>query len=120
MSENDFERYFRSSYLFKDESKLFPEHVPAYLPFREEQIKRLIFFFRGLVEPENFVFYRAICYGPAGTGKIAVAKFFGKLIIEEAKKKGTNLRFIHINCHLERTYFMIVSKIAESLIAGIP
>jgi len=120
MNENDFGKYFRYSSLFKDESKLFPEYVPPYLPFREEQIKKLVFFFKGLLDPENFTFYRAICYGPAGTGKTAVAKFFGKLIIEEAKKRSINLSFIHINCHLERTYFMIVNKIAESLISGIP
>jgi cell division control protein 6 len=116
----NFEEYFRGSTLFIDESKLFPEYVPPYLPFREEQIKKLAIFFRGILELDNFSFYRAICHGPAGTGKTAVAKFFGKLISDEAKKRGLQLYFIHINCHLERTYFMVVSKIAEHLIPGIP
>lgn len=112
--------YFKESRIFKDESKLFPEYVPPYLPHREEQIKKLVFFFKGLLERSSYTFYRAICHGPVGTGKTVVARFFGKLIEEEAKKKGISLSFIHLNCQIERTYFMIVSKIAESLIPGVP
>ncbi len=115
-----FEDLSPESYLFKDESRLFPEYVPDYLPHREEQLKKLNVYFKGLLDPEAFAFYRAICYGPTGTGKTALTKFFGKLISEESAKRGVNLKFVHINCHIERTRFMIVTKIAESLIPGIP
>ncbi len=115
-----FDKMHSESYLFKDESKLFPEYVPNYLPHREEQLKKLNVYFKGLLDPEVFAFYRVICYGPTGTGKTALTKFFGKLMYEESAKRGINLKFIHINCHIERTPFMIITKIAESLIPGIP
>jgi cell division control protein 6 len=117
---NSIEELFKGVQIFKDESKLFPEYVPSSLPHREEQIKSLATYLGGLLIPSNYAFYRVICYGPTGTGKTAVNKYFGKLIQQEAKNKGINLYYVHVNCHIERTYFMIVKKIVESLFPQIP
>ncbi len=114
------EKIFTDIHIFKDESKLFPEYVPSSLPHREEQIKLLATYLSGLLIPSSYAFYRVICYGPTGTGKTAVNKYFGKLIQNEAKKKGINLYYVHVNCHIERTYFMIVKKIVEGLFPQIP
>jgi len=79
MTENNISRLFNFPSLFKDESKLFPEYVPSHLPHREEQLNLLASYFNGLLNYNDFPFYRVICYGPVGTGKTAVVKFFGKL-----------------------------------------
>ncbi len=120
MTENNISRLFNFPSLFKDESKLFPEYVPSHLPHREEQLNLLASYFNGLLNYNDFPFYRVICYGPVGTGKTAVVKFFGKLIADEASKRGINLQYIHVNCQIERTKFMVVRKIIESLIPNIP
>jgi len=120
MTENDISRLFKMPTLFKDESKLFPEYVPSHLPHREEQLNLLASYLKGLVNYNDFPFYRIICHGPVGTGKTAVVRLFGKILADEANRRGINLQYVHVNCQIERTKFMVVRKTIESLIPSIP
>lgn len=120
MTENDISRLFNLPSLFKDESKLFPEYVPSHLPYREAQINLLASYLKGLLSYSEFPFYRVICHGPVGTGKTAAVKLFGKTLSEEANRRGINLQYVHVNCQIERTKFMVIRKTVESLIPSVP
>jgi len=103
------------SAIFKDESKLMPEYVPDSLPFREPQLRQLIAIYKGMLEAPGSAFYKAIAYGPVGTGKTAVSKRFGKMLEEKAAKRGVDIRYIHVNCYRDRTLFMVAKRIARTL-----
>lgn len=115
-----FEEEFEKKGIFKDESKLSSDYVPENLPFRDSHIRQLISFFRGMVENPGGTFYKAVAYGPVGTGKTAVAKRFGSLLIEHASKKGVNIKYVHINCYQNRTLFMVIKRMADALIPNLP
>ncbi len=55
-----------------------------------------------------------------GVGKTAVAKRFGSTVESLAKERGLNLRYIHVNCHKDRTLFLVVRKVAQQLIPSLP
>jgi len=117
---NNLREVFERGNIFKDESKLFPEYIPQHLPHREEQIKLLSSYLINLISPYNYGFYKVICIGPVGTGKTATVKYFGKILEEEAKKAGTKLFYIHVNCYIERTFFLIINKVLRYFIPQIP
>jgi cell division control protein 6 len=115
-----FEEEFEKKGIFKDESKLSSDYVPENLPFRDVHIKQLISFFKGMVENPGGVFYKAVAYGPVGTGKTAVAKRFGSSLINYATSKGVKIKYVHINCYQNRTLFMVIKRIADALIPNLP
>lgn len=115
---NIWEEY--ESKIFKDESKLLPDYVPPYLPFREGQLRMLVQIFRGIIERPGEAFYRAIAYGPVGVGKTAVSKVFGKSLVERGRTKGVRVHYIHVNCYRERTSYMVAKRIASYLIKHTP
>jgi cell division control protein 6 len=115
-----FEEEFEKKGIFKDESRLSSDYVPESLPFRDSHIRQLISFFKGMVETPGGTFYKAVAYGPVGTGKTAVSKRFGSLLVEYALKKGVSIKYVHINCYQNRTLFMVVKRIADAIIPNLP
>lgn len=106
--------------IFKDESKLFPDYVPVNLVHREEQLRKLASTFKVLIESPGAVSQKAILIGSVGAGKTAVSKRFGLLAEEAARKRGIPLKYVHINCHRDRTLFLIVKKIAQLVLPSLP
>jgi len=88
-------RYFS---VFKDESKLDINYVPSSLPHREQQLNFLNHFFRFAVESPGRMAQRVLIMGKIGTGKTVLSQRFGINIMREAKEKGINLHYVHINC----------------------
>jgi len=105
--------------IFKDEEKLSPEYVPRMLPHREEELKLLKTFFSGVISGASNISTRVIITGAVGTGKSALAKLFGKLAVEEARRRGVELRFLYVNCRISRTTFTILTRIIGQLRARI-
>ncbi len=111
---------FEKSGIFKDESKLFPDYVPERLPHREEQLRALARLFRVILKSPGIISQKVIIVGNVGTGKTAVSKRFGYLFEKIAREKGVNLKYVHVNCHKDRTLFLILKRIGDVLSAGIP
>ncbi|MEM3365233.1 MAG: ORC1-type DNA replication protein [Candidatus Methanomethyliaceae archaeon] len=106
--------------VFKEESALFPDHVPTNLVHRESQLKSLGRIFRVIFESPGSVSQKVTLVGDVGVGKTAVAKRFGSTVESLAKERGLNLRYIHVNCYKDRTLFLVVRKVAQQLIPGLP
>jgi len=106
--------------LFKDEGKLFPDHVPTNLVHRDTQLKALGRVFRVIMESPGAVAQKATLVGDVGVGKTAVAKRFGSTMEALAKERGINLRYVHVNCYKDRTLFLVVKKVAQQILPSIP
>jgi cell division control protein 6 len=106
--------------IFKDESKLFPDHVPMNLVHREPELKALSRVFKVLLESPGSVAQKVTLVGDVGVGKTAVAKRFGSSIESLAKGRGINLRYVHVNCYKDRTLFLVIKKVAQQILPSIP
>jgi cell division control protein 6 len=84
--------------VFKDETKLDINYVPYRLPHRDRELRLLMEFFSFLLRTPEKMTQRVMITGDVGTGKTALSQRFGANITREANKRGTNLRYIHINC----------------------
>ncbi len=84
--------------MFKDESKLDINYIPAKLPHRETQHRLLMEFFNFVLQCPERMAQRVILTGDVGTGKTALAQHFGATITSEANKRGIKFRYVHVNC----------------------
>src|SRR3972149_8658273 len=100
------------SSVFKDESKLDINYVPTRLPYRESQMRFLNQFFRFAVETPGKMTQRVLVTGKVGVGKTVLTQLFGRTILEEAKKRGINLHYTHINCReCKGSLFLILQRV---------
>ncbi|ABM80757.1 ORC1-type DNA replication protein [Hyperthermus butylicus] len=106
--------------VFRSRDKLYPEYVPAYLPHREEQLKNLATYFRPLLVEPGSISQRVLLVGSIGTGKTVTAKRFGSDFKQLARQRGINLEYVHVNCHRDRTLYLVVQEIARQLRIPIP
>jgi cell division control protein 6 len=106
--------------IFKDESLLFPDHVPLNLVHREPELKALSRIFKVMLESPGSVAQKVTVVGDVGVGKTAVAKRFGSTMESLAKGRGINLRYVHVNCYKDRTLFLVVKKVAQQILPSIP
>ncbi len=84
--------------VFKDESKLDINYIPAKLPHRETQHRLLMEFFNFILRCPERMAQRVILTGDVGTGKTALAQHFGADITSEANKRSIKFRYVHVNC----------------------
>lgn len=106
--------------IFKDESKLSIDYVPSNLPHREEELKILANYFKFMIEKPGGLCQKVLIIGPVGTGKTATSKLFGKVFSQSALKKGIKLNYIHVNCHKDRTLYMVLNRVIRKLIPTFP
>jgi len=100
--------------IFKDETKLDINYVPYRLPHRDRELRLLMEFFSFLLRAPEKMTQRVMITGDVGTGKTALSQRFGANITSEANKRGTNLRYIHINCREYRgSLFLILHHIVS-------
>ncbi|MEM3566545.1 MAG: ORC1-type DNA replication protein [Candidatus Bathyarchaeia archaeon] len=105
-----------SSYrsVFKDEAKLDINYIPSRLPHREAEMRLLKEFFSfTLTAPEKMA-QRVLIVGDVGTGKTALSQRFGADITQQAKQKGINLNYIHVNCRQYRGSLFLILHHAVS------
>jgi len=106
--------------VFKSREKLYPEYVPAYLPHREEQLKGLASYFRSLLVEPGSLAQRVLLVGGIGTGKTATARRFGSDFRVLAHQRGLRFEYVHVNCHRDRTLYLVMQEIARQLRIPIP
>jgi len=84
--------------VFKDETKLDIAYIPRNLPHRNMELELLKEFFSFILQFPGKMAQRVIIVGDVGTGKTVLSQRFGFDIVQEAKKNGVNLRYVHVNC----------------------
>jgi cell division control protein 6 len=94
--------------VFKDEAKLDINYVPPSLPHREKEHRLLMEFFDFLLRFPERMAQRVIITGDVGTGKTALTQRFGADMTLEAKKRGVNLRYVHVNCREYRGKLFLI------------
>ena len=108
------------STVFNDIRVLNPEHVPENLPHRESQIKELSVTFKDLLTNPGSSSIRTVIVGRTGTGKTVTAKKFGSILKDLAEEKGIKLHYVHVNCHRQRTLYLILMQISQCLRLPLP
>ena len=96
--------------VFKDETKLDINYVPHALPHRERELRLLNEFFSFALQSPERMAQRVVITGDVGTGKTALSQRFGADITREASKRGTNLRYVHVNCREYRGSLFLASQ----------
>jgi len=110
----------RKSRIFIDESKLSIDYVPKKLPHRDEHLLKLASMFRQFINNPGSVSQKVLMIGPVGTGKTVVAKYFGKYVENFSRRENLGIRYVHVNCHKDRTLFLIMKRVSEELNIHIP
>jgi len=106
--------------VFIHEERLLLDYIPSQLPHREEQLKLLASMFKSLIRSPGSVSQKVILTGPIGTGKTVVAKYFGLMTEREGEAAGVRIRYVHVNCHKDRTLFLVMRKTARELKLPVP
>ncbi|BCU70497.1 ORC1-type DNA replication protein [Stygiolobus caldivivus] len=114
------ENTIEGSTVFNNTSALNPEHIPANLPHRENQIKELTVSFKDLIINPGSTSIRTVIVGRTGTGKTVTAKKFGNELKGIANQKGLKLYYVHVNCHRQRTLYLMLMEIAQNLRLPLP
>jgi cell division control protein 6 len=100
--------------VFRDEAKLDINYVPSRLPHREAEMRLLKEFFSfALTAPERMA-QRVLIVGDVGTGKTALSQRFGADITQQARQRGINLNYIHVNCRQYRGSLFLILHHAVS------
>lgn len=106
--------------VFKSKESLVPEFLPDKLPHREEQLRELANSFKHLITSPGSFSQKVLLVGSVGTGKTATARVFGRDFVRLARKKHVNLKYVHVNCHRNRTLYNVVLEIAKQLEVPLP
>ena len=100
--------------VFKDETKLDINYVPHRLPHRDRELRLLTEFFSFVLQTPEKMAQRVLITGDVGTGKTALSQRFGADIAREAARRGTILRYIHVNCREYRgSLFLILQHVVS-------
>jgi len=92
---NIIEDELRSSSVISNLEALDFDYVPQELVHRDDQLRFLAQMFKPLLSniPQNVVIK-----GPVGTGKTVMAKTFCRSLTATARRQGTIIEYVHINC----------------------
>jgi len=81
--------YSRRDSVFREKGieKLEFDYVPSRLPHREEQVEKLVDFFKLVIDRPGVLSERILITGSSGTGKTASAKMAGASLEKIAESK---------------------------------
>jgi archaeal cell division control protein 6 len=96
--------------LFKNESALVPEYIPETTPHRGVQMRELEAYFQGVAERSQSVSQNVLLHGPVGSGKTMLAKKLGIALEKKAAAYGNRVKFLHVNCRIDRSLVAIFNK----------
>ena len=105
---------YNTKSVFIDEAKLSADFIPENLLFRTDHLRFLVNHFRGLFSQSNMN-RGLLLTGAIGSGKTSISKKFGAWAVNSGLKKKLEIKYIHINCRVNKTPFMIWLDIVKSL-----
>jgi cell division control protein 6 len=112
---NYLEEQFLSKNLFLNEEFFDVNYLPDKLLHRDQELLMLSKIFIKIIEVPFVFSKKVLIQGEVGIGKTAIARMFSKMLILSAEKRKINLRYIHINCRLEKTAYKIICQILTVL-----
>jgi len=114
--------YSRRDSVFREKGieKLEFDYVPSRLPHREEQVEKLVDFFKLVIDRPGVLSERILITGSSGTGKTASAKMAGASLEKIAKRRGLDLVYAHVNCRTISGKFGLVQSIIRQAAPSLP
>jgi len=113
-----FEQVLSGGQVFRDRNLLRHDYMPANLPHREEQIKRLGSVLAPALSKERVS--NLFAYGKTGTGKTIVAKFVLERLQKKARDHGRAVDTSYVNCRLAGTNYRVIADLCRSLGQEVP
>ncbi|UCE16402.1 MAG: ORC1-type DNA replication protein [Candidatus Bathyarchaeota archaeon] len=116
--DNVFERFLRSTQVFRNREVLRHDYIPGNLPHREEQIRCL----GEIVAPvlKGSRCSNVFVYGKTGTGKTAVIKYVLNRLADKAREFGAPVKICYVNCRLAGTEYRIYSSLCNAIGVKVP
>lgn len=114
MSKKNLFSDFKDDYrLFKNKDSLSPHFTPPKLPYREEEIKKVVELLAPAIrreKPSNL-----FIYGKTGVGKTIVARFVSSELEEMCREKGIPLFVCYINNKMHDSKYRCLVKLLKEL-----
>jgi archaeal cell division control protein 6 len=95
--------------IFKNESALYPEYLPEEMPYRETQIKSLVYAFEPVIKGKKPL--NVFLHGPTGVGKTSCIKY----VLRELEETTSRAKHLYINCFETSTRASILFRLANFL-----
>jgi cell division control protein 6 len=95
--------------VFKDVKKLDFDYVPAELPHRDEELRKLARIFGQLIDSN--ISENVLIKGSVGTGKTAISKKFCEDFTKYAAQYNKAIETVRVNCHQRNTDSSVLLKI---------
>jgi len=104
--------------VFKDRDALRHDFIPAHLPHRENELRRLGEVLAPLLRGSKTS--SALLYGKTGTGKTACVRLISKLMQDKGQSRSIPFTAAYANCRLEGTGYRVLARLAEALGVRVP
>ncbi|HUI00151.1 MAG TPA: ORC1-type DNA replication protein [Nitrososphaerales archaeon] len=101
--------------LIKNENPLLSSYIPEAIPHRGVQMRELEAYFQGVAEQPQSVSQNVLLHGPVGSGKTLLAKKLGVSVERKANAYGNRVKFLHVNCRIDRSLVAIFHNALKSL-----
>jgi len=106
-----------SSSVIKDPGVLDFDYVPEEIPHRDDQLRFLSQMFKPLL---SGISQNVVIQGSVGTGKTLITKKFCNSLVGIARKQGTLIEYVHINCRKRSTDAMALLGILNHFDSRFP
>ncbi len=113
------DEYCRNS-LFLNEEYFEVNYLPNHIIHRDQELIMLSKIFIKLIETPFRISRKVMIHGDVGIGKTAITRTFGRMLLLSAKKRKINIKFIHINCRIEKSNFKILNQVLRKLNCPVP
>ncbi len=108
-----FDKEMTRESIFRDRNVLSPHYIPDHLPFRDDEIERIMKILAPALRkkrPSNL-----FIYGKTGTGKTATVKHVMDKFDQAKEKYNSLVDHIYINCRTYNRKYQVLLKMAEFL-----